>query len=129
MSTLRDKTAPTVRLERNLCFYYSDFFPGNFIFTDAGDLCLIDFDQAGFLPLSFMSYALAESRWSPGLWIKDIIRLPEHNLNAMKNVAYWFAIGVSWLGESGRASPFCNLMSRVANIKFGVKGLPRPKRR
>ncbi|KAH8781054.1 hypothetical protein F5883DRAFT_405959, partial [Diaporthe sp. PMI_573] len=44
------KDAPTVRLERNLCFYYSDFYASNFIFTDSGDLCLIDFDQAGFLP-------------------------------------------------------------------------------
>ncbi|ROW04750.1 hypothetical protein VMCG_04838 [Cytospora schulzeri] len=95
VSTLKYKTAPTVNLERDLYFYYSDFFPGNFIFTDAGDLCLIDFDEAGLLPPSFMSYALAESSWAPGLWVKDKIRLPEHNLDAMKSIAYWFAIGVS----------------------------------
>lgn len=89
-----------MRLERDMCFYYSDFYPGNFIFTDAGDLCLIDFDQAGFLPLSFMSFALAESRWDPGLWIKDTLGLPEHNLDAMKNIFYWFVVGVAWLGES-----------------------------
>ncbi|KAL2278619.1 hypothetical protein FJTKL_14338 [Diaporthe vaccinii] len=99
VSTIRDKAAPTVSLEKDLCFYYSDLFPGNFMFTAAGNLYVIDFDQAGFLPLSFMSFALAESRWSPGLWIKDILRLPEHNLDAMKNIFYWFAIGVSWLGH------------------------------
>lgn len=123
---MRNKTAPTVYLERDLRFYYSDFFPGNFIFTATSDLYLIDFDQAGFLPPSFMSYALAESRWAPGLWIKDILRLPEHNLDAMKNIFYWFAIGVSWLGEL--ASHFYP-MSWVANFKFGVKGLPRPERK
>ena len=98
-----EDTAPTVRLEKDLCFYYSDFYSGNFIVTDAGDLCLIDFDQAGFLPPSFMAYALAESRWAFGVWIKDIVKLPEHNeqnLNAMKTIAYYFGIGVSDLGES-----------------------------
>lgn len=106
VSTLRNKTAPTVRLEREMCFYFSDFYPRNFIFTDAGDICVIDFDQAGFLPPSFMSFAVAQSRWGPGLWIRDILRLPEHNLDAMKNIFYWFAIGVAWLGESPRRSPF-----------------------
>lgn len=126
MSTIRDKAAPTVSLEKDLCFYYSDLFPGNFMFTAAGNLYVIDFDQAGFLPLSFMSFALAESRWSPGLWIKDILRLPEHNLDAMKNIFYWFAIGVSWLGEL--ASHFCPI-SLVANFTFGLKGHPSPERR
>lgn len=87
-----------------MCFYFSDFYPSNFIFTDAGDICVIDFEQAGFLPLSFMSFALSESRWGPGQWIRDILRLPEHNLDAMKNIFYWFAIGVPWLGESPRKS-------------------------
>ncbi|ROV92461.1 hypothetical protein VSDG_06670 [Cytospora chrysosperma] len=99
VSTLRFKDSPTVRLERDLCFYYSDLYDGNFILTDTGDLCIIDFDQAGFLPLSFMSFALAESRWEPGFWTKDILSLPENNLNAMKNIFYWFTIGVCWLGH------------------------------
>lgn len=105
---MRNKTAPTEHLERNLCFYYSNFFPGNFIFTDTGNLYLIEIDQAGFPPSSFVSYALTESCWAPGLWTKDtgILRLPEHNLDAMKNIAYWFTISSSWLGELGRVFPF-----------------------
>lgn len=129
MSTLRFKDSPTVRLERDLCFYYSDLYDGNFILTDTGDLCIIDFDQAGFLPLSFMSFALAESRWEPGFWIKDILSLPENNLNAMKNIFYWFTIGVCWLGKSRSASIYHILISWVANIKFGIKGHPCPERR
>lgn len=114
-------------LEKSLCFYYSDFYANNFIFTDAGEVCIIDFDQAGFLPPSFMSFALAESRWPPGHWVRDILRLPEHNLPAMKNVYYWFSIGVAWLGESGQPCPLCDLMLRTANVKLVVKGLPRPR--
>lgn len=89
-----------------MCFYFSDFYPGNFLFTDAGDICIIHFDQAGFLPPSFMSYALARSHWGPGNWIRDILRLPEHNLEAMKNIFYWFAIAVPWLGKSPMQFPF-----------------------
>ncbi|KAL1862581.1 hypothetical protein Daus18300_008541 [Diaporthe australafricana] len=109
VATLRDKTAPTVSLEKSLCFYYSDFYASNFIFTDAGDLCLIDFDQAGFLPPSFMSFALAESFWFPGLWVSDVLRLAEHNLPAMKRIHYFFMIGSSSL--------------------VAVKGLPRPDKK
>ncbi|POS75959.1 hypothetical protein DHEL01_v205642 [Diaporthe helianthi] len=99
VSTLRFKDSPTVRLERKLCFYYSDFFAGNFIFTDSGDLCIIDFDQAGFLPESFMMFALADSSWYPALWIKDILGLPQDNLEAMRNMFYWFTIGVAYIGK------------------------------
>lgn len=134
MSTIRDNAAPTVHLERDLCFYYSDLFPGNFIITDAGDLCLVDFDQAGFLPVSFMSYALTQSHWSSWLMaeVQKIMMLPEHNLDAMKSVAYYFAIGARSIGESGRASSssFAKLMSQVTNIKFDMmKGLPSRKKR
>ncbi|KAK2596516.1 hypothetical protein N8I77_013403 [Diaporthe amygdali] len=103
VSTCRNKAAPTVHLkEEKLCFYYSDFFEGNFIFTDSGEICLIDFDKAGFLPQSFMIYALAESHWDPGRWIKNNIMLSlredelkavEKNLEAMRNIFSWLAIG------------------------------------
>lgn len=88
-----------MNLERELCFYYSDFYPGNFIFTDSGEVCVIDFDEAGFLPASFMAYALTQSRWAPGHWIQDKIDLPVANLDAMRNISYWFSIGVTSLGK------------------------------
>lgn len=88
-----------MELERELCFYYTDLYPGNFIFTDTGNLCVIDFDEAGFLPASFMSYALRQSRWALGHWIQDKINLPTHNLDAMENIFYWFAIGATSLGR------------------------------
>ncbi|KAK7735410.1 hypothetical protein SLS63_003880 [Diaporthe eres] len=92
VARLTNENAPTVTLERSLCFYYSDFYASNFIFTDSGDICVIDFDQAGFLPPSLMSYAVAESHWYPGLWLKDVLKLPEHNLPAMKQIHYFFII-------------------------------------
>lgn len=49
---------PTVTLERELHFVYSDFNRTNFIFTENGDLYIIDFDYANFLPISFMHFAL-----------------------------------------------------------------------
>ncbi|KAG8170135.1 hypothetical protein KVR01_000880 [Diaporthe batatas] len=97
-STIRFKTSPTVNLEKSLCFYYSDFYASNFIFTDSGDVAIIDFDQAGFLPPSFMSYALAESHWVPGIWVSDVLKLPDHNLAAMRHIHYYFMIGGSSFG-------------------------------
>jgi len=137
VSTCKNEDAPKVHFkEEKFCFYYSDFFEGNFIFTDSGEICLIDFDKAGFLPQSFMLYALAESHWEPGKWIKDIIMssLPEgdlevieKNLKAMRNIFYWLAIGCR-VGESGKSCPLYNLVPRVANIESVVQGVPRQKR-
>lgn len=46
-----------------------------------------------------MAYALTQSRWAPGRWIQDKISLPKHNLDAMENISYWFAIGTTSLGK------------------------------
>lgn len=118
-------------LERNLCFYYSDFYEHNFMFTDggAGDLYVIDFDQAGFLPPSFMTYALAESHWPPGRWVWDVLKLPEHNLEVMKKIHYFFVIGSWRIGELGEPCPLCHSKPQMANIKLDVKGLPRPPKK
>lgn len=89
---------PTVTLERELHFYLGDLYHGNFILTDSGDLYFIDFEQAGFLLLSFMAYALAD-RWPVGFWIKDRLGLPEDNLEAMRRAAYWFLVGVPGIGK------------------------------
>lgn len=94
---VKDGNPPSLTLERELHFYFGDLYHGNFIFTDSGDLYFIDFEQAGFLPLSFMAYAVA--RWSIGLWIKDRLCLPENNMKAMHRVAYWFLIGVHDIGK------------------------------
>lgn len=119
MSTCRKQDAPKVDFKaEKLCFYYSDFYEGNFIFTDSGEICLIDFDKAGFLPQSFMVFALAESHWAPGNWIEDIIMssLPkgdlegiEKNLKAMRHIFYYLAIGCR-VGESGKFCPLYNLV-------------------
>lgn len=108
VSTIKNKTAPTVDFkDEKLCFYYSDLSAGNFIFTDAGEVYLTDFGKAGFLPQSFMIFALGESYWGPGRWIKDNIMLSlgedevqavENNLKAMRNIFYWLAIGCK-IGE------------------------------
>lgn len=137
VSTCRNKAAPTVHLkEEKLCFYYSDFFQGNFIFTDSGEICLIDFDKAGFLPSSFMIYALTESHWDPGRWIKNNIMLSlredelkavENNLEAMRNIFSWLAIGCR-VGEWGKPCLLYHLVPRVANIESVVQGIPQPKR-
>lgn len=129
VARLRDKEAPTVSLERNLCFYYSDFYENNFMFTDSGDLYVIDLDQAGFLPPSFMSYALAESHWAPGRWVGDVLKLPEHNLEVMKKIHYFFMICSSNIGELGEPCPLCHPKPQMANIKLAAKGLPRPPKK
>ncbi|RFU32172.1 hypothetical protein B7463_g4188, partial [Scytalidium lignicola] len=58
LATWFQKSNPTVTLERQLHLVYSDLFEGNFIFTNTGDLYIIDFDLASFLPLSFQDFAL-----------------------------------------------------------------------
>lgn len=68
------------------------------MFTDSGDLYFIDFDQAGFLPLSFMAFALVE-RWPIGFWIKDRLCLPDNNVKTMDIAAYYFMIGVDDIGK------------------------------
>lgn len=53
--------APTITFGKELEFYYSDLSAENFIFTDVAGhtvLYIIDFDEAGFLPPSFMTFVL-----------------------------------------------------------------------
>ncbi|KAL2292419.1 hypothetical protein FJTKL_09391 [Diaporthe vaccinii] len=97
VAAINNENPPTVTLERKLHFYFADFYEGNFIFTDSGDLYLIDFDQAGFLPLSFMAYALAD-KWPVGFWIKDRLQLPESNIEAMRRASHWFLISFRKIG-------------------------------
>lgn len=75
-----------------------------------------------------MMHAMNESFWYPGHWIKDVLGLPKDNLEAMKHIGYYFAIGVQWLGESGVSFSSYNLFPGVANISSVVQGLPPEKR-
>lgn len=50
-------------LGEELQFYYSDLSGGNFIYDTVADrpvLYIVDFDEAGFLPPSFMTFAFHE---------------------------------------------------------------------
>jgi hypothetical protein len=69
---------------------YSDLFEANFVFTDTGDLYIIDFDLAAFLPLSFQNFALR----TPSLMsmivagrIEDQFDLPQENQVVMERVS------------------------------------------
>ncbi|KAL5331280.1 hypothetical protein ACEPPN_000810 [Leptodophora sp. 'Broadleaf-Isolate-01'] len=76
----------------DLCFCYSDLFEGNFIFTNKGDLYIVDFEHAGFLPASFMTYALDQPRPVCIAIKNDFAFLPYENLEAMRVAGHNFMI-------------------------------------
>lgn len=82
-----------------LCFCYSDLFEGNFIFTDKGDLYVVDFEHASVLPASFMTYALDQPRPACTAIKKDFA-LPYENLEAMRVAGHNFMIRWRKAGES-----------------------------
>lgn len=88
-----------------LCFCYSDLFEGNFIFTDNGDLYVVDFEHASILPASFMTYALDQPR-PACIAIKKDFALPYENLEAMRVAGHNFMIrwrkAGEWLSLCGR---------------------------
>lgn len=96
---------PTVTLEKDLVFTYSDLNDGNFIFnTDSvGRLrfYLVDFEHASFLPLSFLAFAILKNgRW----WtVKPIaerlgVMLPRLNLEVLARASYTFSTFSSGVG-------------------------------
>jgi len=96
--TIRVKTAPTVKLERELHLCFADLYEGNFMFTASGDLYLVDFEQVSFLPLSFMTYA-AIQRWCICGVVRQRLDLPEENLPAMKLACTYFVMSITRLGK------------------------------
>jgi hypothetical protein len=76
---------------------YSDLYAGNFIFTDTEDLYVIDFEQANFLPLSFMSYAMFQNHFMCGV-LKERIDLPSQNIEVMRRIGSLFVMSVRTLG-------------------------------
>ncbi|KAL2760653.1 hypothetical protein ACRALDRAFT_1059576 [Sodiomyces alcalophilus JCM 7366] len=91
LATWFNESAPTVRLERELHLVYSDLHLGNFMFTDSGDLYMIDFEHASFLPLSFMHFALhcPSVMSKPVAWhIRDHFKdLPNENFEVMHKIS------------------------------------------
>ena len=77
--------------KEDLCFYFSDLYEGNFIFTDECELYILDFHHAGFLPTSFMTYAFDQPRPVCEA-IKGKFVLPEENLSAMRVAGHNFMI-------------------------------------
>ncbi|OAA68020.1 Protein kinase-like domain protein [Niveomyces insectorum RCEF 264] len=102
VATFFFKTASTVTLERDLNLVFSDLHTGNFIFTPSGDLYVIDFDMAAFLPLSFMTFALRFPTMMSGEVAaairKDFLDLPQQNVDAMLHVAGTFMRGSNKMG-------------------------------
>lgn len=95
----KDPHPPTVTLERQLVFCYTDFNAENFMVTHDPDgrprLYIVDFEHASFLPLSFLAYAVLEPnpRWLLCNWIAGRFgnSLPRNNIEVMKNI--WSTFG------------------------------------
>lgn len=99
LATLPRKNAPTVRLERDLHFVFSDLYEGNFMFTASGDIYIIDFEQANFLPLSFMTYALIQDS-VVCLNIRGKFQdLPQENIKIMQRICQYFMISKRTIGK------------------------------
>jgi serine/threonine protein kinase len=85
----------------DLCFCFSDLFEGNFIFTDTGNLCVVDFNHVSFLPTSFMAYAFDQPRLVCAK-IKDRFDLSQANLEGMRAAGYYFMISTRKIGKNLR---------------------------
>lgn len=82
--------------------YYSDLHRDNFPVDSNGQLWVVDFQQAGVLPSSFMTFALHSSRQRRlPLPIRKTIPVPEtSNLKLISYVSY--ILQISWnMCESG----------------------------
>lgn len=97
--------APTITLEKGPQFYYSDLSGGNFIFSTEGEqtlLYIVDFDEAGFLPSSFMAFVLHSTVWPTSVRVAEhIVNLIEHNednLLGMRTASYFLLISIYYFG-------------------------------
>jgi hypothetical protein len=90
---------PTVDFsEEKLCFCFSDLYEGNFLFSANGDLYVLDFEQAGFLPISFMTYALIQDRLVCAA-IEEKLSLPQGNLPGIIKAGSYFIMSTHTIGE------------------------------
>ena len=69
------------------------------MFTDEGEeLYVIDFEHAGFLPISFMTYAFTQYKL-PCHALREKFDLPQHNMPAMKQAGYLFGVATDKIGR------------------------------
>jgi hypothetical protein len=83
--------------ERMVC-YYSNIHKDHFPVDINNQLWVIDFDQAGVLPVSFMFLALERPLKDPlpREYMKTIPLEQTGNLKAMRRAAWWFTIGCGY---------------------------------
>jgi hypothetical protein len=80
-----------------LYFCFCDLYEGNFIFSDDGSLCIIDFEQSSFLPISLLTFALIQCR--PACFaIRDKLSLPQENIPGMRLACSFFVMSVRSIG-------------------------------
>src|SRR5271154_3787472 len=86
-----------------LIFYYTDINKSNFLITKTGELCVIDFQDAGFLPESFMSFVLHKTSTTDFIkFISDKIACQKsNNLPAMNRASYLIKISGGNIGKNG----------------------------
>ncbi len=95
----RFRNLPPITFESKLHFVYSDLYPGNFIYDANGDVWIVDFGHAAFLPLSFQTYALVASFPRSMLYAYTIsklvkTKLPTGNVESMKRAHSHFTLCV-----------------------------------
>ncbi|OAA53624.1 Protein kinase-like domain protein [Niveomyces insectorum RCEF 264] len=101
LATLLNDAAPTVTLERDLHLVFSDLHMGNFLFTEHGDLYVVDFDHASLLPLSFMAFTLgfpSTMSCRVAARIEKDFDLPQENFKVMLRVSSHFERGTRKIG-------------------------------
>jgi serine/threonine protein kinase len=92
-----------------LIFYYSDIHPGNFLIDEDDRICVFDFGDAGFLPLSFMSFVLHQNARSLTSSIAAELPVPKsQNLEAMNVASYRIKIASN--PRIGKNGPVCYVM-------------------
>jgi hypothetical protein len=86
-----------------LTFYYSDIHDSNFLINKAGQIYVIDFQEAGFLPESFMSFVLHGARLDHPLAVSisnKITLRKSNNLQAMSRVCGIFTASSARIGKN-----------------------------
>jgi hypothetical protein len=73
-----------------VCLCYSDIRMDNFLITKAGEIYVIDFEHAAFLPTRFMSFALHGRTKALAQMTSDKISLPKSANRGAMGVAHYF---------------------------------------